>query len=155
MKALFGFAVAFLMVLGLAQQGSAESTRYSAHLSGGREVPAVRTEATGEFKLTVFPDGSLTFRLHLHGVSNPLAAYIHQGKRSENGPPVVGLFGGPPRVGEVNGLLAEGSLTEKNFLGQLQGKRTADLLRLIDAGEAYVNVITSTFPTGEIRGQIE
>jgi hypothetical protein len=40
-------------------------------------------------------------------------------------------------------------------VGQLAGATLADLVEHIVAGNAYVNVHTSQFPAGEIRGQIK
>ena len=132
--------------------GAAESV-YRAVLAGGNELPKVKTPATGRFKLLLAEDG-LSFELEVDGITSPAAANIHQGKRGENGPPVAGLFGGPTRMGRFKGILAEGVITDKNLLGELQGKTLADLVRLIKSGNAYVNVLTETYPAGEIRGQI-
>ena len=39
-------------------------------------------------------------------------------------------------------------------MGSLEGGTLEDLLDLFHADEAYVNVHTSQFPPGEVRGQI-
>ena len=147
-------ALVFLLVLGLVCPGFAAQSRFKADLSGGQEVPAVKTDATGDFRLTVY-QRELSFELNVTGLANPTGAHIHKGKRGENGPPVAGLYGGPTKEGTFSGILAEGTITEENLLGELQGKKVADLLRLIKSGNAYVNIHTETFPDGEIRGQIK
>ena len=105
-------------------------------------------------KLLIYED-ELSFELNVNGVSNPTGAYIHRGKKGENGPPIAGLFGGPAKEGSFNGILAEGTITEGSLLGEFQGKPIADLVRLLKSGNAYVNIQTGTFPDGEIRGQIK
>lgn len=145
---------AFLLIVSFALPCFAEKRRFSAELSGSQEVPEVKTGATGDFKLTIY-ERELSFELTIDGIMSPLSAYLHKGKRGENGPPIAGLFGGPGKVGRFSGLLAQGTLTEEGLLGELKGKTVKDLVRLITSGQAYVNVITSTFPDGEIRGQIQ
>ena len=127
---------------------------YRADLSGNNEVPKVKSPATGEFKLVVFADG-LSFELDVDGIISPTAANIHKGRKGENGPPLAGLYGGPTRTGSFKGILAEGTISDNSLLGELQGKSIADLIRLIKSGQAYVNILTESYPDGEIRGQIK
>ena len=56
--------------------------------------------------------------------------------------------------GRFNGVLQTGVITKANLVGSLKGKEISDLVDLINAGRAYVNVHTSQYPGGEIRGQI-
>jgi len=147
---LFAFMLTFVM----AQPGIAAQKRFQAKLTGAEEVPAVKTEAEGDLRLTVYKK-ELSYELNVKGIANPSAAHIHLGRKGENGPPIAGLFGGPARQGVFSGILAEWTITEKSFLGEFQGKSVADLVRLLKSGRAYVNIITETFPDGEIRGQIK
>ena len=85
-------------------------------------------------------------------------AHIHLAPAGSNGPVVAWLY--PPRPpamlkpGTTNGILQQGTLTKANLAGPLAGKDLKDLVDLIIAGNTYVNVHTSQFPGGEIRGQI-
>jgi len=138
-----------------ASTGFAAEKSFKAKLTPKQEVPSHKTKATGkaEFKLSV--DGkTLSYKLHVKNIMNASAAHIHKGKKGENGPPLVGLFSGE-RKGAFSGMLSEGTITEKDLLGDLQGKSLNDLIILIKAGEAYVNVHTDAYPDGEIRGQIK
>ena len=154
MRRLLRVSLVLLLAAGRALPGWAAQTRCTADLSGDQEVPAVKTDATGDFKLTIYQK-ELSFELNVNGLMNPPGAYIHKGKKGENGPPIAGLFGGPAKEGPFCGMLAEGAITEQSLLGELQGKKVADLVRLIKSGNAYVNIQTGTFPDGEIRGQIK
>jgi hypothetical protein len=154
MRKLMPLALTFMLVLGITLPGFAAKSRFKADLSGSQEVPAVKTEARGDFKLTVYKK-ELSFELNVNGLTNVTGAYIQKGKKGENGPPIAGLFGGPTKEGAVNGILAEGTIREESLLGEMQGKKIADLVRLLKSGNAYVNILTGTFPDGEIRGQIK
>ena len=68
--------------------------------------------------------------------------------------PLRGFSVARPKTGPFSGILATGTITEKNLIGELQGKTVAELMRLIASGKAYVNVLTETHPAGEIRGEI-
>lgn len=133
-------------------QGAPE--KFRTRLSGNEQVPAVKTPARGELRLIVRGD-SVSYELTVSRITSPTAANLHLGRKGENGPPVAGLFGGPPKVGPFKGMLAHGVIREKALLGELQGKRVSDLVRLIREGGVYVNVLTATYPAGEIRGQIK
>ena len=128
---------------------------HRAKLSGAQEVPKVKSPGKGSFKLNVSKDGAVVFELNVKGLTSPTAASIHRGRKGENGPPVAGLFGGPTKMGPFKGILAQGMITEESLLGELEGKTVGDLVGLIRSGETYVNVLTETYPAGEIRGQIK
>ncbi|HJV36123.1 CHRD domain-containing protein [Geomonas sp.] len=145
--------ISTLIVLAAGSCWATDQT-FRALLSGREEVPAVKTPATGVLILRLW-DHVLTFELKVEGLASPIAAYIHKGKRGENGPPIAGLYGGPAKGGHFSGTLAGGELTQRNLLGELAGQKVADLVRLIQSGNAYVNVGSETFPAGEIRGQIQ
>ena len=131
-----------------------EDVYYHANLSGRKVVPPVKTPATGLLMLTVSAKG-VTYQLSADGIMTPTAANINRGKKGESGPPVAGLFGGPTKLGRFSGILAEGTITAKTLIGDLQGKTLADLVALLKSGNAYVTILTATYPSGEIRGQIE
>jgi CHRD domain len=139
-----------------ASLGYAADKSFHAKLSGHGEKPAVTTKAKGEAVFKLSKDGKeLSFKLTVKDMENVTAAHIHQGKKGENGPVVVGLFAGPKKEGKFSGVLAEGTIMEKDLKGDLQGKSLDALLQLIKSGGAYVNVHTDAHPDGEIRGQVK
>ncbi|RPJ32657.1 MAG: CHRD domain-containing protein [Planctomycetaceae bacterium] len=137
----------------------AGSPSFSAHLAGRNEVPAVDTLAQGQAHFKLSEDGTaLEYKLIAANVENILQSHIHVGAAGTNGPVVVFLYpDAPPAVlipGRFDGVLAEGVITSADLIGPLTGMTLDDLLAAIEAGNAYVNLHTSQFPGGEIRGQI-
>lgn len=127
-------------------------TTFTAQLGGDKEVPPTGSNATGSAVFTV--DGnSMQYTLNVTNIYNVTAAHIHVAPVGVNGPIVVPLFSGNA-TGIVNGVLAEGTITSDNLTGPLAGMALDDLVEEIKNDNSYVNVHTSAFPGGEIRGQI-
>ncbi len=129
---------------------------FKADLSGNNEVPSVNTPAKGEAKFTLSSDGKvLRYTLVVRDIENPTVANIHFGKSGNNGQPVANIFNGPKRKGKVRGNISQASLTANDLKGDFKGKSINELVALIKSGDVYVNVITDSYPDGEIRGQIK
>lgn len=132
---------------------------FRAHLSGDQEVPAVETKATGQALFKLSKDGTeLSYKLIVANLEDITMAHIHLAPAGQNGPVVVWLYpdGPPPRLieGTTNGILAQGVITGEDLRGELAGAGLEDLLDIMNSGGAYVNIHTSEFGGGEIRGQI-
>ena len=119
-------------------------TSFAGDLRGSGEVPPTGSHAVGAFLVTFGNDNSLTYEVHasqhLPGIT---AAHIHRGAAGVNGPIVIGLT----------------TSTSTFVNGRLQGTFPpidAALVNEIKANPAgfYVNVHTTAFPGGEIRGQL-
>jgi hypothetical protein len=135
---------------------SATAHTFKTMLSGKEVVPAVMTTASGEAVFKLEKDGTeLNYKLTVKGLENVTAAHIHSGMKGKSGPPVIPLFAGPKKEGKFSGMLAEGTITAKDLRGALEGKSIEDVVKMIKAGELYVNVHTDAYPNGEIRGQIK
>jgi hypothetical protein len=129
-----------------------EPTTFTAQLTGDEEVPPSGSDATGSAAFTLDGD-SMQYTLNVTNIYNVTAAHIHVAPVGVNGPVVVPLFSGNA-TGLVDGVLAEGTITADDLAGPLAGMTMDDLVAEIDSGNTYVNVHTSAFPGGEIRGQI-
>jgi len=132
---------------------------FRAHLSGDQEVPVRETLATGQAVFQLSKDGQqLSYKIVVANLENITMAHIHVAAAGANGPVVTWLYpSGPPAMlipGTTNGILYEGVITEANLIGILAGGEVSDLVDHIVAGNTYVNVHTSLYPAGEIRGQI-
>lgn len=145
-----------VMLVALVSVGSAENTKnFVASLKGSNEVPPRDTNAAGNAIFHVLDDGSeIYFKLIVANIDNVVAAHIHLAAEGVNGPVVVGLFGGPNTGEQTEGILAEGIITSADLVGPLAGLTIEDLIEAMAAGNTYVNVHTTQFQGGEIRGQI-
>ncbi len=138
-----------------------------AHLSGFEEVgqPVLApnaTPATGEFRARLSEDGTtLTYKLTWtpNLLTSPiLFAHIHFAMPGVNGAIMTFLCGGGTKPACTGGV-ATGTITLAD-IGPLAANQLVvandftDFLRVIRAGDAYVNLHTTKFPGGEIRGQI-
>jgi hypothetical protein len=137
----------------------AVSNHFIAPLSGAQEVPPADTRARGQATFTLSEDGSeLSYRLIVANLQNVTMAHIHLGPAGVNGPVVLWLYPAapPPQLipGRSSGVLATGTATAANLVGPLAAAEMSDLIDAMRAGNAYVNVHTSQYPGGEIRGQI-
>jgi CHRD domain len=74
--------------------------------------------------------------------ANPVAAHIHKGKRRQNGPIVVPLT--PPATGDPGASSGCVQNVDQDLANAIQRHPK----------RYYVNVHTSTFPGGAIRGQL-
>lgn len=140
-------------------QGRTEVFR--AELTGFEEVPPVLTPARGSFRAQLAADGgSLDFELTFTDLtSQSTAAHIHLGQPRVNGPVAVFLCGGdagpecPGMGGTVRGTITSDDVLSVPEQGLVAGD-LAGLVRLMRAGVTYVNVHSTMFPGGEIRGQL-
>ena len=133
---------------------------FEARLNGFQQVPAIISNGTGSFTAVLNPDGvSINYTLSYSELgSTAHVAHIHVGQAGVNGAVIVFLCGGGgkpdcPASGSVSGRLtssdvkaiADQGVTARNF---------NQLLLALRHDIAYVNVHTTNFPNGEIRGQI-
>jgi hypothetical protein len=153
-----GLVVLSLAAVGTpAALGATFDIDFAAQLQGSQEVPPVDTPANGRAVFDVRDggdQGSIAYRLFLRKIDHVVAAHIHLGCPGENGDVVVTLFSGGP-TGEVDGVLVRGLITSNDLEGPLAGRGLGSLIRRMQSGCTYVNVHTSEWPGGEIRGQVQ
>jgi hypothetical protein len=129
---------------------------FVAHLSGDEEVPPVVTGGQGQSIFRLSQDGtSLYYKLIVANIANVTQSHIHIAPAGTNGPVVAFLFGFVPGGITVNGVLAEGTITAANLVGPLAGQPLSALIDYLNNEGAYVNVHTTSYPGGEIRGQLQ
>ena len=151
------------MAMATAATGKPDDQRnFSAHLTGGNEIPATGSAAQGQTNFKLNKDGdSMTFKLNVANIEDVTMAHIHCGTPEVNGPITVFLFGPMMEGVDVNGTLSEGTITAENVLPLPDSAACPggiadfdDLLAKMRSGGAYVNVHTLANPGGEIRGTI-
>jgi hypothetical protein len=150
--------------------------RIFAELKPTEEVPAVSSlTASGRFKATVDAENqTISYELSYDGLQAPaVQAHIHVGQRRVNGGISVFLCGNPPSVPAAPTpappacppapATVTGVLTAANIVGPVpQGIEATtatvnefeELVAMLRQEIAYVNVHSSRFPGGEIRGQV-
>ena len=146
--ALFAFLFLFFALAGLKwqQAGQAQAVAvpafqcyiFSFDLSGGEEVPPNDSPATGTGVVTIDTvTNQLDYNITFSGMQgSETAAHIHGfAAPGANAGVLYALPSGNPKIGSITYTDAQ----EANFL----------------AGLSYVNIHSSVFPGGEIRGQID
>ncbi len=134
-------------------------------LSGYEEAPlALSTSGHGTFSAIV-TDAGIRYRLtYADTVGTVSQAHIHFGAVGQAGGISVflctNLGNGPagtqvcPAAGQVTGTIVPADVIGPEVQG-IAAAEYEELLAAIRAGTAYVNVHSSTYGGGEIRGQIE
>jgi hypothetical protein len=156
-------SLGLVVVLGLASAGCNNATEgkefFQADLSGANEVPARDTAASGACGF-VLTGNRVDFSITTRGLSGPVVgAHIHLAPAGANGPVRVPFIGPnlagtttvTPFAAPSGGILIENSFGPSDVTG---GLSLDDVLSAMRSGNAYCNVHTTTFPGGEIRGQI-
>jgi hypothetical protein len=152
----FTFAVIILLTsFGIAADKPVGERTFKAELSGNEEVPPVKTEAVGTATFQISEGGNtMTHTLIISNIKDITGAFLCKGKKGENGAIVIDLFR-EPRKEDISGtLLAEGKIEPYLLFGPLQGGSVQSLIRLMETGQVYINILTKRHPDGEIRGQV-
>ncbi len=127
--------------------------KFIAELSGKEEVPPNESPSSGFAWLKITKD-EIKFEVNVTDMDKVNAAHIHLAEAGKNGPVVLTLFMGGPTE-QVNGTIGEANVTASNLEGPMKGKDVTDLVTAMKNGTTYVNVHTTDFPNGEIRGQLK
>jgi hypothetical protein len=168
MKKLIAMASGVLAVVVLASAGVAGSERghYTAALNGYQEVVgpgSISTIGFGDFEAKLDKDERvITFTLTYTLENAATQAHIHFAQRHVGGGVSAFLCGGggkpPCPPGTAEPATVTGVITPADVIGPAnQGIEPGsfdELVRAMSAGATYVNVHSSRWPAGEIRGQI-
>jgi hypothetical protein len=134
---------------------AANAQKFVAKLTGQNEVPPTDTIATGAITMELSPDGTIShYVLNVTNIGNVRSAQIHEGTNNTKGPVIFTFQKIVSNRSRISGTLSEGTVYSNNFEGPFAGKHLSDLIILIDAGKAFVNINTQQHPLGEIRGQL-
>ena len=123
-------------------------------------MPSKLTNGNGTFQATVSGD-TISFKLtYADLTTTAIAAHIHFAQRGVNGGIFAYLCGGggkpacPPAGGTITGAIAAADILAPLPDQGLEAGNLAGALRAIRSGNTYVNVHSTKFPGGEIRGQV-
>lgn len=149
----------------LPSMAEAQNKRFKTALIGFEEVPSLSTPASGTFEMKIdVGDTGFDYRLSYSGlVGTVTQSHVHFGQQGVIGGIMVffctNLGNGPagtqacPQEGTVTGTIGPADVVGPSGQGISAGE-FAEVLRAIRGGAAYVNVHSTVFPGGEIRGQL-
>ena len=162
MRFALAMVVVSLLAGALAAADKDKGKKFHARLDGDHETPAIASEATGEFQATLNQAGDqLSYELTYSGLEggNTLFAHVHLGQADVAGGVMFFLCGGGGKPACPNGQgTVTGTVDTSNVIGPTgQGMSAGQFDKVIDAMRdrvSYANVHTASFPSGEIRGQV-
>ena len=109
---------------------------FHANLTADQTVPPVASSGSGLGMFTL-NGNTLSYHITVQNLTSPItAAHFHLGAAGQNGSVIQPI--------EFSGSTADG----------VWNNLTQDQINDLNAGLIYVNVHTSNFPDGEIRGQV-
>lgn len=142
------FALAIATTVLLASPALGGGRPLSAELSPGDEVPpAAGSEASGTADVTLNQgQGEVCFDIQASGfASGVFAAHIHDGAAGVNGPVVVTIFMDPANpIEDFTGIEVCAEGIEESLVKDIRQ----------NPDEYYINIHSTEFPGGEIRGQL-
>ena len=120
---------------------------YTAELRPTNEVPpAASSNAYGAAFVTFDPiNATLAWEVNTSGIANPTLSHIHRGGVGVNGPVIINFATSAAQIpnGRTSGTQSIASLSQ------------TDQTNLANSSSGfYVNVHSSAFPGGEVRGQL-
>jgi hypothetical protein len=135
--------------------------QFHARLNGFQETPSISTVGVGDFHARLVDDNTLHYVFRYTGLEggNSLFAHVHIGQRGVAGGVMFFLCGGGGKPACPNGAgTLEGDVNASNIIGPagqgISPGQFAEAVSAMRAGDAYANIHTVTYPSGEIRGQI-
>ena len=122
-------------------EGSTGDQTFSASLRGANEVPPGDLDGSGSASVSVSSAlNQICYDMHVFHISLPAtAAYIQQGSSGVNGP-IVATLAAPNASGDSSGCVGLATGVAAAILANPSGY--------------YVNVLTSEFTNGALRGQL-
>ena len=137
------FALALLVAVGCATTDGSSPQSIKVTLSGDKEVPPVKTAASGNGTFLISSDKSVSGSITTSGIDG-IAAHIHDSVPGQsmcgakNGPIIIPLTKGPNNTWSVS---AGAKLTDAQYASY-------------QAGNLYVNVHTAANKGGEICAKL-
>ena len=121
-------------------------------MTGAAQRPTPNPSAvTGTATFEVLNGNSIRYSIRVNSMSEITAAHIHGGTPNVAGPIFVTLLSRTTPSGPLTGSIAEGTITSAGIQAALT---VEGLLTLMRGGQLYVDVHSSRYQDGEIRGQI-
>ena len=147
-------------------------------LAGESEVPPLFSESYGS-ALVVGNDSGVKYQINVTSLDKVTGAFLYKGDSTENGQLLVTLLNSTEPSGVIDGKLVEGTIDSSSisapltnltinvtladpFPGNLTNATSAvappskldALIDLMNENMTYINIHTSDFPEGELRGTL-
>ncbi|MDZ7759858.1 MAG: CHRD domain-containing protein [Desulfovermiculus sp.] len=147
--------VAFLISAGMVSLSWSQHTHHHFHC----RISGIAQNASADAYFRLEANATmLEYTLEVNNIENITMAHIHLGLPGDINTPVVWLYppSPPPKPipGSFSGVLAEGTITAKDFIGPLRGEPLSALLGHMQKDHAFVNIHTQDHPQGAICGQV-
>jgi hypothetical protein len=132
-------------------------TKYAAKLVGVSVVPPVNTSAAGRAIFYIGNDW-LWWKLNVTGITDPIMAHIHMGKKGVNGPIVADLLRSANFENTTERMIITGNISASDLQGPMKGKNFTDIQSAIKAHKTvglHIDLHTNNYPDGELRGPVK
>jgi len=141
-----------------ASVGADNALNFRVELSGANEVPPVVTDTSGVALVHVDQQlTEITLKLDVMNADNALGAagaHFHCAVAGVNGP-VVAFVAGSFSPGYDGDFQLRSTLNDSNVTNPACGTTIAALVEAMLDGRVYLNVHSTAWPGGVIRGQVE
>ena len=130
---------------------------FMADINAPQEVPPTTSQATGEALFNVsMGEREIDYTVNLHNEGNITDLNLYCARPGANGPKVVSLFhsAAPVATQSYSGTIAQADVLVAAQACNPNIHTMSHLIQAMREGSIYINVLTSGFATGEIRGQL-
>jgi len=150
-----GAAMAAALLMGAAAASAQTVVVATATLGAGEETPILLSGAAGTAEVaidTTAKEFAITLRI-FNIPTTTTAGHIHVGPKGIAGPVVLDF---PAIAGRLGDFVTTFRVGEAAFRANaaIGINSIDDVIQAVANGNAYVNIHTTTFPGGEIRGQL-
>lgn len=126
---------------------------YAAELRPNNEVPPANSTAYGSAFVTFDPiNNYIAWDARANGIASPTVSHIHRGAAGVNGPVVINFATSAAQIAGGR-TFGAGPVTAAQS-ANLQPADLANLSSPATASGYYVNIHSTAFPGGEVRGQL-
>ena len=155
-------ALALLSLTGCGGSAGGDTTgpaaeRFTATLAGSSVVPATASTSTGTITFEA-RDSTLNFSLSVTNMTGITQAHLHNAAAGANGATLVWLLPVNGNAAQVPSVTLDGVISLGDIApGWVRGtpRLAMDSVKaLMRSGRLYVDVHSSTFGAGEVRGQV-
>lgn len=127
------------------------TSQYRADLVGEAQVPPLFSESYGN-AVVIGNESKLWYQVNVSSLDKITGLYLYKGDAGQTGQVLVSLLNLTKPTGIIDGVLVEGMIDPSSLQGPV--KNLTSLIELINQNLTYINIHTSKFPEGELRGTL-